>query len=66
MGDGLKKAIDIINLLNTAAPGIASLILSIRHNDGTEETVDLLSEADSQYLKNLKEIADRKAKEENK
>lgn len=64
MSGSLQKAIDVINLINNTAPSIASLILTIRHNDGTEETVDLLNAADSQYIKNLKQIEERKQKEQ--
>ena len=59
----IADVLKIIELCNDAAPGIAQLILTIRHNDGTESTVDLLNAADEQARANLAEILAHKAKE---
>jgi hypothetical protein len=59
----LESILKIIDLVNDSAPGIAGLIMSIKHSDGTETTVDLLNAADEQARANLAEILAHKAKE---
>jgi hypothetical protein len=54
----VEQAIQILNLLNLAAPGIAQLILLIKRNDGTLSVVTLLDEADGQFDKNIQQAGD--------
>lgn len=49
----MESAIAILNLLNTATPGIASLILLIRRKDGTISVVATLNEADASFDANI-------------
>ena len=50
--------INIVNLLNTAVPGIASLIMMIKNSDGTISIPVLLDQADAKFAENLKEATD--------
>lgn len=51
-------ALAIVQLLNTAAPGIASLIVMIRHKDNTLSVVQILDETDTKFNDNLKQATD--------
>ena len=55
-----EQIMEIVKLANTLAPDIASLVLTIRHDDGSESTMDLLDESDAQALANLKAILEHK------
>lgn len=55
---GITAALQIVELLNAAAPGVASLIMMIRHDNGTVSVVALLDEADSQFGANIKQAQD--------
>lgn len=54
----IELALQLITLLNTAAPGIAQLILLIKRNDGTISVVSLLDEADGKFDANIKQAGD--------
>lgn len=54
----MGTALAIVQLLNTAAPGIASLILMIKKTDGTISVVALLDEADAQFNANIQQAKD--------
>jgi hypothetical protein len=54
----MDQAIQIMTLLNAAAPGIAQLILLIKRNDGTVSVVALLDEADKQFDANIAQASD--------
>ena len=54
----MALVLQIINLLNAAEPGIASLIMMIRNSDGTISIGALLDQADAQFDANIKQIAD--------
>jgi hypothetical protein len=54
----MELTLQILTLLNTAAPGIASLIMLIRRDDGTISVVTLLDEADAQFDANIKSAGD--------
>jgi len=54
----MELALALVNLLNVAAPGIASLILLIRRKDGTISVAALLDEADAQFDANIQQAAD--------
>ncbi len=49
----IENALQIVNLFNTAAPGIASLIMIIRRTDGTVTVAALLDEADASFSSNI-------------
>lgn len=49
----VETALQIVNLFNATAPGIASLILMIKKNDGTVSVVALLDEASQQFAANI-------------
>lgn len=51
-------AIAVVELLNAAAPGIASLIVMIRGNDGKLTVLQVLDQADAQFDTNLKQATD--------
>lgn len=51
-------ALAIVELINAAAPGVASLIVMIRHKDNTLSVVQVLDEADAKFSANLKEATD--------
>lgn len=50
----MDTAVAIVNLFNTVAPGVASLILMIRKKDGTVGIVAMLDEADAHFADNIK------------
>lgn len=50
--------ITIVNLLNTASPGIARLIVMLRKKDGTVGVLQVLDEADQKFAENLKQVTD--------
>ena len=50
----LPIALNIVNLLNAATPGIAQLILLIKNNDGTISVPVLLDQADAKFAENIK------------
>jgi hypothetical protein len=54
----IDKAIEIINLLNTATPGIANLIILIKNNDGSISVPVLLDQADQKFSDNIKQATD--------
>jgi hypothetical protein len=54
----MDKAIEIVNLLNSATPGIASLVMMIRRNDGTITVAALLDEADKNFQTNIQQAKD--------
>jgi hypothetical protein len=54
----VENVLQIMNLINAAAPGIAQLILLIKRNDGTVSVVALLDEADAQFDANIQQAAD--------
>jgi hypothetical protein len=54
----MELALAIITLLNTASPGLASLIMLIKRNDGSVSVVTLLDEADGQFDANIKQAGD--------
>jgi hypothetical protein len=54
----MATALAIVNLLNTATPGIANLILLIRNKDGTVTVAQMLDQNDAQFDKNMAEAAD--------
>lgn len=51
-------ALVILNLLNTAAPGIASLVTLVRNKDGTITVLQYLDAADAATDQGLKENMD--------
>ena len=57
-----EEIIQILSLINTLAPGVASLILTLRHDNGASTTVDLLDASDAQAFANLKAIIEHQAK----
>lgn len=54
----METALALINLLNAATPGIATLLVMLRQKDGTIAVVTLLDEADAQFAANLKQAQD--------
>jgi hypothetical protein len=54
----MELALALLTLINSAAPGIAQLILLIKRNDGSVSVVTLLDEADEQFDKNIKQAGD--------
>ncbi len=48
----------LLQLFNAAAPTIGSLILLIRHKDGTLSATAILDETDAQFAANQKQITD--------
>lgn len=48
-------ALGLIQLINAATPGIASLVLLIKKRDGTIAVATLLDEADAQFDANIQE-----------
>lgn len=54
----MDKAIQIINLLNAAVPGIASMIQLIKNQDGTVSLTVTLDQADQQFDANLQQVTD--------
>lgn len=54
----MDKAIQIVNLLNAAIPGIASMIQMIKNQDGTVSLTVTLDQADQQFDANLHQVTD--------
>lgn len=54
----MGTALEIVNLLNTAAPGVASLILLIKNKDGSITVAQILDQADQKFDSNIKEASD--------
>lgn len=54
----MDTALALVNLFNATAPGVAQLIMMIKHKDGTISVVTLLDEADTQYTANLTQAKD--------
>ena len=54
----MDKAIQIVNLLNAAVPGIASMIQIMKNQDGTVSLTVSLDQADQQFDANLQQVAD--------
>jgi hypothetical protein len=54
----MEFALAIVSLINAATPGIASLIMLIKRNDGSVSVITLLDEADSQFDANIKQASD--------
>ncbi len=54
----MDKALQIINLLNAAVPGIASTIQLIKNPNGTVSITMTLDQADQQFDANLQQITD--------
>ena len=51
--DPITTALALVNLLNAAAPGIASLVLLIKGTNGTLTVVPLLDEASSSFAASI-------------
>ena len=49
----MDLALQIANLLNTAAPGVANLLLLIKRPNGTVTVVSVLDEADATFQADL-------------
>jgi hypothetical protein len=54
----MDKAIQIVNLLNAAIPGIASAIQMIKNQDGTVSLTVTFDQADQQFDANLQQVTD--------
>jgi len=54
----MDKAIQIVNLLNAAVPGIASMIQMIKNQDGTVSLTVTFDQADRQFDANLQQVTD--------
>ena len=54
----MDKAVLIINLLNAAVPGIASMIHIVKNQDGTVSLTITLDQADQRFDANLQQVAD--------
>jgi hypothetical protein len=54
----MDKAIQIVNLLNAAIPGIASMIQMIKNQDGTVSLTVTLDQADQKFDANLQQVTD--------
>ena len=54
----MDKAIQIVNLLNAAVPGIASMIQMIKNQDGTVSLTVTFDQADQQFDANLQQVTD--------
>ena len=54
----MDKAIQIVNLLNAAVPGIASMIQMIKNQDGTVSLTVTFDQADQQLDANLQQVTD--------
>ena len=54
----MDKAIQIVNLLNAAIPGIASAIQMIKNQDGTVILTVTFDQADQQFDANLQQVTD--------
>jgi hypothetical protein len=48
----------LLGLLNLAIPQIATVIIAVRHQNGSVSILATLDEADAQFEQNRKEIAD--------
>jgi hypothetical protein len=49
----MDQALKIVELLNAATPGIATLVMIIRRKDGTVTVAALLDEADAKFDDNI-------------
>lgn len=49
----METALQIVNLLNAATPGIANLIILIRRKDGSVTVAAMLDEADASFDANI-------------
>jgi hypothetical protein len=49
----METALLIAQLLNTATPGIANLIILAKRKDGTIDVVTLLDEADEKFQESI-------------
>jgi hypothetical protein len=54
----MDKAIQIVNLLNAAIPGIESAIQIIENQDGTVSLTVTLDQADQKFDANLQQVTD--------
>jgi hypothetical protein len=54
----MDKATQIVNLLNAAVPGIASMIQMIKNQDGTVSLTVTFDQADQQFDANLQQVTD--------
>jgi hypothetical protein len=54
----MSLALQILQLLNAATPGIASLIAVFRKTDGTVTVINFLDQADATVDANMKQITD--------
>ncbi len=54
----METAIQIVNLFNLAAPGVASLILLVKRTDGTVAVMPILDEADKGFDDAIKQAKD--------
>lgn len=54
----MNFALGLIGLFNAVEPGIAQLVVLLKHKDGTVSVVTTLDEADATATSNLKQIAD--------
>ena len=49
----IETAIEIVNLINATAPGIASLILAIKGKNGKISIIQVLDEADPDFKETI-------------
>lgn len=54
----VETALKIVDMFNATAPGVASLIMLIRRNDGTVSVVTMLDEADAKFGENITKAKD--------
>jgi len=54
----MESALQIMTLLNAAAPGIAQLVMLIKRKDGTISVVAMCDEADAGFDANIKQVSD--------
>jgi hypothetical protein len=54
----MESALQIMTLLNAAAPGIAQLVMLIKGKDGTISVVAMCDEADAGFDANIKQVSD--------
>jgi hypothetical protein len=54
--NSVETALNIVNLINAATPGVAQLILLIRNSDNTVSIGTILDQADAQFDANIKQI----------
>ncbi|MDZ4242175.1 MAG: hypothetical protein U1D99_05050 [Candidatus Omnitrophota bacterium] len=55
---GMDTAIKVVNLINAAAPGVASLIVLLRRKDGKISVMTFLDEAEDGFDENINRAKD--------